>query len=327
MEEPVYDLKYNKASSQILDTEELNKSYNKYTALTRNDFDMTIIDNWCEIKAKNIPKRRCNHLSFIHNDILYLIGGRDINKGKIQENHYLFLNNITTNNEIRWEALISHGVIPEGLSNSAGDLAEDTFYMFGGENKDSKSTNDLYIYKINDDKWEKRIFVEREIPAMIGHSFSYYQAGEIFILFGGFHSGKYSNELYTYDKSHWKKVGMDNPLPGRVYHTVTVVGSCLYIFGGETADGVYLNDLWKYDIIANTWDEIKVQGEVPKPRTGHSCVVYKNCLYYFGGKISSIQERNELWRYNINKNTFELLHDTLIENRTFDTLDNLKKSK
>ncbi len=90
---------------------------------------------------------------------------------------------------------------------------------------------------------------------------------------------------------------------------------------------VYLNDLWKYDIKLNLWEEIIPNGEVPRQRTGHTSVFHNGCIYIFGGKIANIQERNDLWKYDISRNTFELIHDTMIDQTTYDTMDNaMKKS-
>jgi N-acetylneuraminic acid mutarotase len=311
------------SSNVAFDSEEVSRAINKYTPLTRQDFDISVIENWIEIKTKNPPKRRCNHLSFIFNGQIFIIGGRDINKGKIEDCYYLDLNSLKDGEDMQWEKLYSNDI--EALSNNAGDIVGNCYYIFGGENKDSRATNSLYIYNIGDDSWQKRAFSVREIPAMIGHTCNYHISSSMFIVFGGFYNGIYSNEVYNYDGKLWSKLSTTNAPIGRIYHTTTLVDDYLYVFGGETLDGVYLNDLWKYDIKVKNWIEIQPVGEVPKQRAGHSCIHYNGCLYIFGGKISNIQERNEFWKYDINRNAFELIHDTLIEQRSFETIENVVK--
>lgn len=57
----------------------------KYFPLTRQDFNMAVVDNWTEIRAKRQPKRRCFHSSFIHENYLYIYGGIDIVSGKLSD--------------------------------------------------------------------------------------------------------------------------------------------------------------------------------------------------------------------------------------------------
>lgn len=60
---------------------------------------------------------------------------------------------------------------------------------------------------------------------------------------------------------------------------------CFYIFGGD--GGVLFNDLWCYNLLTNKWHQIKNRGEVPAPRRYHSCVVYKDNLFIFGGRYQT----------------------------------------
>jgi N-acetylneuraminic acid mutarotase len=303
----------------------------RYTPLTRTDFDMNVIDKWIEIKAQNTPKRRCDHISFVYKDQLYVIGGRDINEGKIEDSYVIDLKTILL--EPKWEKVYFNiGKPPEALANHAGDLVENQYYLFGGENIYNQPTNNLYIFDIEGgDKWERKQFNETDIPAMIGHSVNYYAPAKLLIVFGGFHKGIYSNAIYTYDNTKWTRIQYrDNEkvLKGRIFHTATLVGDSLYIYGGETLDGGLLSDIWRYDLKKSTWEEITVKGEVPKARSGHTTVHHNGNLYIFGGKIANIQEKNEMWRFDIAKGTFNLVHDTLLEQTIdYDATSDNKKSR
>jgi hypothetical protein len=295
------------------DPEVDNNNRPKFVPLTRTDFDMNIVEKWYEIKAYNPPKRRCNQISFIYKDQLYILGGRDINLGKISDSFVFDLKNLYSHP--KWEKLhFTVGNPPEGLANHAGDLVENEYYLFGGENMYNQATNNLYILDIENERWEKKQFSEADIPAMIGHTANYYSAAKSLIVFGGFHKGIYSNSIYTYNNGKWVKIEIHDKAPrGRIFHTATLVGDSLYIYGGETAEGSFLNDLWKYDSTKFVWEEIIVKGEVPKGRSGHSSIYYKGNLYIFGGKVANIQEKNELWKFDLTKSSFTLLHDTLLE--------------
>lgn len=43
--------------------------------------------------------------------------------------------------------------------------------------------------------------------------------------------------------------------PRRSYHTMTAVGTKLYVFGGCGADG-RLSDLWAFDTVAGSWAQL-----------------------------------------------------------------------
>ena len=94
---------------------------------------------------------------------------------------------------------------------------------------------------------------------------------------------------------------------------VTTSNKLLYIYGGINSEGHYLNDMWSFSISEYYWSKIEIQGEIPSPRSGHSCLIQGNNLYIFGGKIANIFEVNEFWKFDIKTNRFTLIHDTLLE--------------
>jgi hypothetical protein len=51
----------------------------------------------------------------------------------------------------------------------------------------------------------------------------------------------------------WTRIVIDGPGPGsRYYHTMTLVGSMLFIFGGRTPKR-HLNDMWALDLNYSTF--------------------------------------------------------------------------
>jgi hypothetical protein len=79
-----------------------------YVPLSRQDFNMGIIDNWCEIRGHQAPKRRAFHSSFIAKDYLYIYGGIDINEGKLDD----FIKIHLLSDNPAWETIKYKGVTP-----------------------------------------------------------------------------------------------------------------------------------------------------------------------------------------------------------------------
>ncbi|KAJ3434292.1 kelch domain-containing protein [Anaeramoeba flamelloides] len=86
--------------------------------------------------------------------------------------------------------------------------------------------------------------------------------------------------------------------------------SYLYLFGGEIGDSndnskkaTYINEIYRLDILQEKWDRIKVLGEKPTERSGHTISIVGDILYLFGGKndkrmlgdIHSFQLRTNKW--------------------------------
>ena len=59
--------------------------YPRFTPLKRGDFNINTVEDWSEIRTKNQPRRRSFHVSFLHNEYLYIHGGVDIVTGKLAD--------------------------------------------------------------------------------------------------------------------------------------------------------------------------------------------------------------------------------------------------
>jgi hypothetical protein len=69
------------------------------------------------------------------------------------------------------------------------------------------------------------------------------------------------------------------------------------VFGGHDEENNKLNDTWKYDVVSEKWEEVKVGGEegfVPVARSGHSAVEYGGRMFIFGGLVEVTQELNDM---------------------------------
>ena len=89
---------------------------------------------------------------------------------------------------------------------------------------------------------------------------------------------------------HWSRSVPPAGRPaGRYGHTLTILGSKIYVFGGQV-EGYFFNDLIAFDlntlqIPSSTWEKLipntsdTSEGQVPPARTNHTIVSWNDKLY------------------------------------------------
>ncbi|KAI5295488.1 Negative regulator of mitotic exit [Ascosphaera acerosa] len=156
--------------------------------------------------------------------------------------------------------------------------------------------------------------------------------GNAFIVFGGDTkvepNDPLDDTLYLLNTSsrQWSRAIPPGPRPkGRYGHTLNIVGSKIYVFGGQSDDGSFFNDLISFDLNAlqkasNRWqflventasaangeipvDEATGKLKVPPPRTNHTMVTFNDRLWLFGG-TDGVHWFNDAWVYDPRTNTW-----------------------
>jgi hypothetical protein len=98
---------------------------------------------------------------------------------------------------------------------------------------------------------------------------------------------------------------------GRYGHTISTIGSRVYIFGGQL-DDYFFDDLICYDLTtlrsaSAAWQStIPAGGASPPPRTNHSMVTFQDRLYLFGGTDGKLWY-SDTWCYDPVQNAWTLL--------------------
>jgi len=141
-------------------------------------------------------------------------------------------------------------------------------------------------------------------------------------IFGGTNDDGILNDLYTFDIKNniWKKVvNTKGDIPPHHGHTATFYHKegdfpKMIIFGGgrwNNNERVYMNQIYSYDFINNSWECVLAQGSIPCGRSFHSSVLYQNSLIIFGGwwmteNGSKRREyyTNDLLQFNLVTNTW-----------------------
>ncbi|GAM87158.1 hypothetical protein ANO11243_051790 [Dothideomycetidae sp. 11243] len=146
--------------------------------------------------------------------------------------------------------------------------------------------------------------------------------GNAFIVFGGDTKTEESDfldeTLYLLNTStkQWSRAAPAGPRPpGRYGHTLNILGSKIYIFGGQV-EGFFFNDLVAFDLnalqqasnrwevlIQNTIDGGPPHGQIPPARTNHTMITWNDHLYLFGG-TDGVTWFNDVWAYDAKSNTW-----------------------
>lgn len=124
-------------------------------------------------------------------------------------------------------------------------------------------------------------------------------------MFGGFVDGDRVNTTYKFNfkSGEWclVKVNVENMPSARAGHSSVVDDKYIYVFGGKDNNDQKLNDLWRFDVTTEDWEQVKYaqEGHIPIGRTGHTCAVYNGHLLVFGGIYETTKELNDFHAFNL----------------------------
>ena len=127
------------------------------------------------------------------------------------------------------------------------------------------------------------------------------------IWFGGTGTSDDFNDFYSLSlvNNAVTRVNMDFLSPSSLMgHTMTSLGTSIYMFGGLTEEGVPSNTLYKFSIEYLNWTIIDTTTQ-PDPRAYHAQVTLGDRIWVFGGKESASKIFSDMWHYSFNSDTWE----------------------
>ncbi|KAF7718443.1 Kelch motif containing protein [Penicillium ucsense] len=210
-----------------------------------------------------------------------------------------------------------YGAAINAVASKEGDI-----YMMGGLIDGSTVKGDLWMIESSGGSLSCfQIATVSEGPGpRVGHASLL--VGNAFIVFGGDtkinETDALDDTLYLLNTSsrQWSRAIPPGPRPsGRYGHTLNILGSKLYVFGGQV-EGFFFNDLIAFDLNqlqnpTNKW-ELLVQnsheggppeGEIPPARTNHTLVSHNDRLYLFGG-TNGVKWFNDVWTFDPRANSW-----------------------
>ncbi|KAK9448143.1 uncharacterized protein V1518DRAFT_419791 [Limtongia smithiae] len=188
--------------------------------------------------------------------------------------------------------------------------------LFGGSASDKVLMND--VWEISADNKA----VRKVTCSGISVSPRYRQASDAsklhFVVFGGDTvfggTPPTDNNLYILDTSAyvWSIAPEDGPRPTpRHGHTLIIVGSLVYIFGGSIGNQ-YFDDMYCYDLRnvakpgSSMWEKVEYQSVAPPARANHSMVYYNDRLFMFGG-LNQDTLFNDTWCFDLRSRMWFLI--------------------
>ncbi|KAH9819408.1 tip elongation aberrant protein 1-like [Teratosphaeria destructans] len=212
-----------------------------------------------------------------------------------------------------------------GPAVNASGSKDGSIYLMGGLINGSTVKGDLWLVEAGQANMTcYPVATTSEGPGpRVGHASLL--VGNAFIVFGGDtkmdEGDQLDDTLYLLNTStkQWSRALPAGPRPpGRYGHTLNILGSKIYIFGGQV-EGYFFNDLVAFDLNAlqqasNKW-EILIQntidggpphGQIPPARTNHTIVSYNDRLYLFGG-TDGVHWFNDVWSYSPQTNSWTQL--------------------
>ncbi|KAL4873355.1 hypothetical protein BDV12DRAFT_100908 [Aspergillus spectabilis] len=213
-----------------------------------------------------------------------------------------------------------YGAAINSVASKEGDV-----YMMGGLIDGSTVKGDLWMMESSTGNLSCfPIATVSEGPGpRVGHASLL--VGNAFIVFGGDtkvdEADTLDDTLYLLNTSsrQWSRSIPPGPRPtGRYGHTINILGSRLYVFGGQV-EGYFFNDLVAFDLnqlqnpnnkweflIKNSHEGGPPPGQIPPARTNHTIVSFNDKLYLFGG-TNGLEWFNDVWCYDPRPNSWSQL--------------------
>ena len=240
---------------------------------------------------------RFGYASLVHQDKMWVIGGRTANAGYIGDVW-------SSTDGYNWTE-----VTPSAAFNARREFVsmvhEDKMWVLGGDAADVSGglTNDVW-YSSDGATWHEAT------PAASWHARDYFggvsfasgatDSDEIWVL--GHYDGdprarpEVDDHYYSTDGSTWSIVKTSGLPPISAFPAV-VFNGYIFIAGGDT----YVNSAWSEtnSIYSSAdgvnWAELSVSGSIWDARSFHSTLVYDDKLWVFAGSDASYSRRDDYW--------------------------------
>mmetsp|Transcript_20838 Transcript_20838/g.62085 ORF Transcript_20838/g.62085 Transcript_20838/m.62085 type:complete len:510 (-) Transcript_20838:210-1739(-) len=254
---------------------------------------------WSQISVAGAsPSARDRHVVVSHNEQIYIFAGYD---GNNRVNDFW---QYDTQHEV-WSIMdATLGNPPTPRHSHSGVEYDGSMYIFAGY--DGNYRSDFHRYNFSQRKWSMPGPVKGSVPKARYRTSAVAYKNRMLVV-GGHDGAKHLNDFYqfNFDNLEWSLVettGQVPPPSPRDSHSAIICGDSMYLFGGST--GSARNDLYSFSFETDQWHEVRPvtgsgqKANVPCSRFCHTCDMYNNSLFVFGG-YDGQQRLNDFWQFKL----------------------------
>jgi hypothetical protein len=183
-----------------------------------------------------------------------------------------------------------------GRIDEASFVIDSDYYIIGGQDGSGDWYSQVWKYKILTNTWQQmRDFPGGPVTTAVGFAISGY---------GYICTGSDSITVYGNDNEFWKYYpAVDTWQHKANFPGVPREGPIAFVYGQDAfvGMGLYVNDLWRYNAITDSWDSLS---SIPIGREGPGISLIDSFAYIFGGG-TYLTSYNDIWRYNINQDHWD----------------------
>ncbi|XP_010527732.1 PREDICTED: rab9 effector protein with kelch motifs [Tarenaya hassleriana] len=163
-------------------------------------------------------------------------------------------------------------------------------FIFGGRSG-NKRLGDFWV--LDTDIWQwSELTSFGDLPSPRDFASAAAIGNQKIVLCGGWDGKKWLSDVYVMDtiSLEWMELSVSGSLPPpRCGHTATMVEKRLLVFGGRGGGGPIMGDLWALKGLIDEeretpgWTQLKLPGQAPSARCGHTVTSGGHYLLLFGG--------------------------------------------
>ena len=209
--------------------------------------------DWREHLSQPLPPARSAHGATVYNNKMFIFGGYD---GHARLNDMWSIDLSAA--EPEWEEVQQCGVSPPTCCNFPLAVVGDQMFMFSGQSG-AKMTNHMYAFNFTESRWwripTEHLLQGSTLPPQRRYGHVMVPYGHALYIFGGVGDIKDDDDLYCFDVETrtWSVIkpaeNSATPTP-RLFHSATVWGEYLYIFGGTVdSAGTRSGDMYQLSLV------------------------------------------------------------------------------
>mmetsp|Transcript_10290 Transcript_10290/g.26135 ORF Transcript_10290/g.26135 Transcript_10290/m.26135 type:complete len:786 (+) Transcript_10290:111-2468(+) len=235
------------------------------------------------------PKPRYRHSAVVCGESMFTFGGVDKAQLRFADLHEFSLTSRS------WSAVVVHNAPPSARTFHKTVVHDGCMYILGGF--DGRRQNDMHRILLCTDPQQRGApeTTTTSLAAQATRSGAHGSVGD---------GAEEQAALMPEDFWKWQEVRGQT---GTVYsprtgHAVVVWNNCFYLFGG-TDENARQSDIYCFTVSTKRWCLVNpVTGTPPSARSGSKAVVYRDCVFYFGGYTKKDGEYfNDLFQFDIQK--------------------------